>query len=227
MVSPELAETPNRSIGGAHPRPSQLRSLRASNSLGLLVVVAASLLTAVSILFSSMPSLLAWLIGQLLLSLALMQWFVILHECGHGTLFRTRRYNVRFGHLASIFSFIPYLSWKGVHAKHHKWTGWQDLDPTTQSLVPRPLKRVERLAMNFCWRWWIPLFSITYRVTIFWNLKALRRTFTNKRSRNSISMNILLLVSLYILSLYFVGVLPLLRLFGLRNVSTTLRHFGE
>jgi fatty acid desaturase len=29
-------------------------------------------------------------------------------------------------------------------ARHHKWTGWQDIDPTTASLVPRPLSRAER-----------------------------------------------------------------------------------
>ncbi len=215
MVSPELAAMSSLNGGGARPRPSQLQSLRASNSVGLLAVAAASLLTSVSLFLSSLPGLPVWLAGQLLLSVALMQWFVILHECGHGTLFRTRRYNLWIGHLASVFSFIPYLSWKGVHAKHHKWTGWQDLDPTTLSLVPRPLKRLERIAMNVCWRWWIPLFSITYRVTIFWNLNALRRTFPDRRSRNRITINVMMLIGLYLLSFYVVGPLPLLRLFGL------------
>ena len=61
----------NRSTA-TYPRPSELRSLRASNLLGLLVVGAASLLTAVSILLSNALSPLSWLTGQLLLSLALM-----------------------------------------------------------------------------------------------------------------------------------------------------------
>jgi fatty acid desaturase len=36
--------------------------------------------------------------------LALVQWFSILHECGHETLFRTRALHLPLGHLAAFFS---------------------------------------------------------------------------------------------------------------------------
>ena len=49
-------------------------------------------------------------------------------------------------------SLIPYRCWTRVHGRHHKWTGWQDLDPTTESLVPRRAARVERAMVNVCWR---------------------------------------------------------------------------
>ena len=116
----------------------------------------------------------AWTVGQGVLAVALLQWFVLLHECGHGVLFRNRVANRLVGHLAGWFSTIPYSSWKPIHNLHHKWTGWQDLDPTTQSLVPRQLKPFERALMNLCWRFWIPAFTVLYRLSNFWNLPRLR-----------------------------------------------------
>ena len=60
-----------------------------------------------------------------------------------------------------------------VHGRHHKWTGWQDLDPTTESLVPRPLAAVRAALVNLCWRLWIPLFSTLYRFENYWSPRRL------------------------------------------------------
>ena len=75
-----------------------------------------------------------------MLALALVQWFAVLHECGHETLFRGKRANSIVGQVAGFFALIPFYNWKRVHARHHKWTGWQDVDPTTAALVPRELQ---------------------------------------------------------------------------------------
>ena len=81
-----------------------------------------------------------------MLAVAFVQWFVILHECGHDTLFRTRTWNRVAGSVAGFFALIPFACWTRVHSRHHRWTGWQDLDPTTEALVPRNRGRVERAA---------------------------------------------------------------------------------
>ena len=44
----------------------------------------------------------AWAGGQVLLALGLVQWFVVLHECGHDTLFRTRRLEPTIGRVAGL-----------------------------------------------------------------------------------------------------------------------------
>ena len=41
--------------------------------------------------------------------------------------------------------------------------------------------RVERAIVNVCWRCWIPLFSILYRVDNYWNLPRLFRMFPQPR----------------------------------------------
>jgi len=159
-----------------------------------------------------------WLVGQLLLALMLVQWFVILHECGHDTLFRTRRYHAFAGRVAAAFALIPYHSWTRVHGRHHKWTGWQDLDPTTESLVPRSLGWTERAVVNGCWRLWIPLFSVLYRVSNYWHLPRLFRLFPSAPDRRAIVRDAVTLIALYSACTLVLGPAVMLRAMGLATL---------
>ena len=179
------------------PRPAELVHLRPTDSAGLRVMGLALAGTAAGIALSSADGWLLWAAGQALLGLMLVQWFVILHECGHDTLFQTRRYHRAAGRLAAFFSLIPYHAWTRVHGRHHKWTGWQDLDPTTSSLVPRPLGRLERAIVNACWRYWIPLFSIQYRIRNYWHVARLLRMFPKEADRRAILADTLGLLAVY------------------------------
>jgi len=49
----------------------------------------------------------------------LMRIFIIQHDCGHGSFFKSRRANELVGALASIFTLIPYKYWRKCHAVHH------------------------------------------------------------------------------------------------------------
>ena len=197
------------------PTPSDLTHLRASNPLGAAVLAGSGSLTVASVLLSTRPQWWLWLAGQLLLALSLVQWFSILHECGHETLFRTRRFHAIAGQVAGFFSLIPFFTWKRVHGRHHKWTGWQDVDPTTETLVPRELKTVERLLVNACWRYWIPLFSVMYRVNNFWNWPRLESLFKNAKDRRGIALNSLGLLVAYAAIVIAVGPAAFLRSAGL------------
>ena len=197
------------------PTAAELAHLKPGDSIGLLFVALALILTGLSIFLSSLGGVPGWLAGQFLLAIALLQWFVLLHECGHGNLFKTKWLHTYVGHLASFFSFIPFHSWRWIHSRHHKWTGWQDLDPTTASLVPRELGRAEKLLMNVCWKYWIPLFSILYRLNIFWNPSRLRGVFHRKDQRQKVALNSVVLVASYGAVIYLVGFGQLMGLVGL------------
>ena len=52
--------------------------------------------------------------------------FIIQHDCGHGSFFRSRRANDWVGRLCSLFTLTPYSMWRRQHAGHH--AHWNDLD---------------------------------------------------------------------------------------------------
>ena len=53
----------------------------------------------------------------------LVRLFIIQHDCGHGSFFRTRSANDHLGRLLSVLTLTPYGSWAQGHAAHHASTG--------------------------------------------------------------------------------------------------------
>jgi len=52
--------------------------------------------------------------------------FIIFHDCGHGSFFRSRKANDILGVITGILAFTPYYQWRHTHAIHHATSG--DLD---------------------------------------------------------------------------------------------------
>jgi acyl-lipid omega-6 desaturase (Delta-12 desaturase) len=171
--------------------------LRPSNAHGLAHVGLTAIATAVAIWLSSSGGWLRWAIGQALLGGVLVQWFAVLHECGHRTMFRGRRFNAIAGHVAGFLTIVPFRSWTKVHGRHHKWTGWQDLDPTTESLAPRALTRFQRALVNVCWRLWIPLFSTLYRFQNYWDIRRLATLFPRAEDLGPIRRDVFAQIAAY------------------------------
>ncbi len=201
----------------AHPSPrdASVSRLRPRDVEGALHILIALSLTAAAIWLSLRSSSALWFVGQIVFATAFVKWFSLLHEAGHHTLFATRSLDTLAGHLASVFTVLPYASWKAIHRMHHKWTGYQDKDPTTSSLVPRPLGALERGAINLAWRAWLPLFSVLYRAQSFWHLPRLYRLFPDNRARRAFVFNTIILLAFYGACAVLVGPSLLLRLFGL------------
>ncbi|GAC1582444.1 MAG: fatty acid desaturase [Sphingomicrobium sp.] len=53
----------------------------------------------------------------------LLRLFLIQHDCGHGSFFRTRAANDWTGRLIGVLTFTPYDYWRKSHAIHHASTG--------------------------------------------------------------------------------------------------------
>jgi len=56
----------------------------------------------------------------------LVRIFIIFHDCGHQSFFKSKRWNDAIGIITGIMTFTPYHKWTHGHAQHHKTVG--DLD---------------------------------------------------------------------------------------------------
>jgi omega-6 fatty acid desaturase (delta-12 desaturase) len=53
----------------------------------------------------------------------LVRVFIIFHDCGHGSFFRSRRANNFWGFVTGVLTFTPYAHWRWEHAIHHGSSG--------------------------------------------------------------------------------------------------------
>jgi omega-6 fatty acid desaturase (delta-12 desaturase) len=59
-------------------------------------------------------------------SLLVVRSFIIFHDCGHGSFFKSTKANSIIGNLLGVLTFTPYNDWSREHALHHAKSG--DLD---------------------------------------------------------------------------------------------------
>lgn len=62
----------------------------------------------------------------LLSAMFMMRIFIIQHDCGHNSFFKSTRLNNFVGAILGVLTLTPYYSWRSSHAKHHASSG--DLD---------------------------------------------------------------------------------------------------
>ena len=56
----------------------------------------------------------------------LVRTFIIMHDCGHGSFFKSRRANEVVGWITGVLTLTPFAQWRKDHALHHASSG--DLD---------------------------------------------------------------------------------------------------
>jgi fatty acid desaturase len=171
-----------------------------ANNLRAVSYLAGPLILLVSTAFLyRLNSRISYLLGTILLSVFFTQTFILLHECGHLRYFENRATNEIFGHVFGLLSGIPFYTWQHMHNLHHRWTGWRDLDPTTEKTVKPGESRITRLIVNTCWWLFIPLVYLSYLFSNYWNLLKIKR-FVPSHVLNLAIVNI----SLYLLFYFFV-----------------------
>jgi fatty acid desaturase len=174
-----------------------------ANNLKALCYLASPLILVVSAAFAfKLNGRISYLFGTILLSVFFAQTFILLHECGHLNYFRNKALNHIFGHLFGLLSGIPFYTWRHMHNLHHRWTGWRDLDPTTEKTVKPGESRITQLIVNTCWWLFIPIFYLIYLFSNYWNLSKIRR-FVPRRVLYLAIVNISLYLTFYFLVAFF------------------------
>ena len=69
-----------------------------------------------------------WLALPLIILTAgfMVRTFIIFHDCGHGSFFKSQKANTWLGRVTGLLTFTPYYRWSHDHAIHHATAG--DLD---------------------------------------------------------------------------------------------------
>jgi len=120
-----------RQLIDRHVRPDDRRGL-AAVALTLLPIVA----LAVAAWHSSAVSFALCAAITLLTSLFLLRAFVLMHECGHGSLFRSGHLNRGFGFALGVLTGMPQYVWSQHHQFHHAHNGNWDRYRGPLNIVP-------------------------------------------------------------------------------------------
>ena len=177
-------------------------NLKARNDIALFSLLIPIALLISGILLSIKYEGIIYWIGQLLLSFFFLQTFILLHECAHLSFFKTRSINVFMGHLFGFLSIIPFYSWQQMHNLHHRWTGWRDKDPTTESTVSPSASKAKNTVVNVAWKLCVPLFYLSYKLSNYWSLFKIKR-FINPKKFRKVKAQVLVYIVIYSLLVYF------------------------
>jgi len=115
------SELPPRAALTEYQSPSLARSLVETGlSFGGFIAICAAMYLTIDVS--------VWLAKPLALLGAgfLVRIFIIQHDCGHGSFFKSQRANRMLGYGCSLLTLAPYSSWRRHHAGHHRI--WNNLD---------------------------------------------------------------------------------------------------
>jgi len=132
-----VAEAAGRSELSA-PNPATLRRLGARRNgpallRGLIQLIAFGLLAAATARLGAQGHPLVWLAATLC-GLAVISFFPLMHETGHGTAFATPGLNRACTWIGALFMLQTPTFFREFHLAHHRWTQDPELDPEIASL---------------------------------------------------------------------------------------------
>jgi len=138
----------------------------------------------------------------------LVRIFIIFHDCGHGSFFKSKRLNEVVGILTGLMAFTPYHKWHHDHKEHHSTVGNLDKrgtgDVKTLTIDEYlKLTKWKRLKYHF-YRHPIFLFGIA-PFLIFILQNRLSKKYMNRRERLYLHLTNLALVIAIGLSMWTIG----------------------
>lgn len=129
--------------------------------------------------------------------------FIIQHDCGHGSFYRSRKANDTLGSFLGVLTLTPYFHWRKHHAVHHAtsgdldFRGIGDIDVVTVSEY-QAMSRMERFKYRF-YRHPITLFVIGPIFIFFFAHRVPYNTKkTEKKERASVYWTNLGLAAIFI-----------------------------
>jgi omega-6 fatty acid desaturase (delta-12 desaturase) len=98
---------------------------------------------------------------SILVSLFILRSFVLMHDCGHGSLFKSRRANQIFGFVFGVITGMPQFVWSKNHAYHHNTNGdWVKYGGVFNILSTSEYAKLSKGEQRYYWIFRQPLILI-------------------------------------------------------------------
>ena len=138
----------------------------------------------------------------------LVRIFIIFHDCGHGSFFKSQRLNRIVGIITGLLAFTPYHKWHHDHKEHHATVGNLDKRGTGDVMTLTIEEFLSQSKWNrFKYRFYrhpLFLFGIApFLVFVFQN--RLSKKYMNSRERLYLHLTNLALMTTIILSMWAMG----------------------
>ncbi|MCB0805908.1 MAG: fatty acid desaturase [Bacteroidales bacterium] len=128
----------------------------------------------------------------------LVRIFIIFHDCGHGSFFRSKKLNRTIGTICGILAFTPYDKWTDSHRNHHQTVGNLDKrgDGDVWTLTVEEYQNSSSKRRFFYRLFRHPVFLIFVAGPLSFLLyqRFTRRTMTRKQKKNIYFTNVVLLL---------------------------------
>ena len=134
--------------------------------------------------------------------------FIIFHDCGHGSFFKSKRLSAGIGYVIGVLTFTPYIRWHHAHHIHHQTAGNLDkrgigdvwtLTVNEYATLSKRKRLIYRIYRNP-----FIMFGLGAALMFLINNRFTRRSFSWKDRFNVYLTNLGILVIASVLS-YFVG----------------------
>jgi omega-6 fatty acid desaturase (delta-12 desaturase) len=183
-----------RAIAHRHVRPDDLKAL---SQVGTTLVPVAALWVGASLAadFS------LWLVAadMFLMTLFLLRVFVLMHECGHGSLFRSARLNRQFGFVFGVVAGMPQFVWSQHHRFHHSTNGNWSKYRGPLNIIPvgtyAAMSALQQRRYRFCRNIWLaPVGGFLYLIVnprLTWircSAALLRHVIARRRERPGLAL---------------------------------------
>lgn len=113
-----MTTKPLKSLVAAYKQPRAFRAIwQIVNSVGVYLALWCAMAWTVTVSW--------WLTIPLAVfaGMMLVRVFIIFHDCGHGSFFKSRKANNFWGVVTGVLTFTPYEDWRAAHAAHHAANG--------------------------------------------------------------------------------------------------------
>ncbi len=108
-------------------------------------------------------------ISYLLFSLALVHFYLILHEATHSAVSKHTLLNDLIGQIFGWLILMPFLPRQSSHLLHHTWTGHPQRDPANNRMIQRfsVITQAQVKRLEFVWKYWFPAIIINDRIGLW------------------------------------------------------------